>query len=342
MNFENFHRNALVFLDKLFINLESKKIHLNSSWDIDHLCFRSSSHSEYENLKGAFLKFANLLIESPVNGRPIATFKLQQPIYFKDWSIDLVELPAPKMGKPTNTGFEHIEVVCDENLVTLIHRFPPQWVHTAGLTKSFNPELELILGDENLKFHNLSLESVINIEKNRRVFSALTETALLLKLKNHNPLVVGTFPLGIETDTSDIDICLTYDNESDLLNLLTKEFSHFDDFNISECCLFSGKALQTNFKHAETSLKFELIAQNTPSEKQVAYQHFQIEEKILKYSGRAFRELLIAERANGLKTEPAFAKVLSLSGDPYAELLKLNKLSLVELRKFLLAKNISL
>lgn len=79
-------------------------------------------------------------------------------------------------------------------------------------------------------------------------------------------------------------------------------------------------------------IDFEIFGQKTPSIRQRGYLHFLIEERLLKNGGVRFAEKIKEARMNGLKTEPAFAKVLGLSGDPYEELLIIQKKSNQELK----------
>ncbi len=53
------------------------------------------------------------------------------------------------------------------------------------------------------------------------------------------------------------------------------------------------------------------------------------EHAILKEKGKNFKQEIIKLKASGLKTEPAFAKLLGIEGDPYEELLKLNQNSMI-------------
>ena len=46
------------------------------------------------------------------------------------------------------------------------------------------------------------------------------------------------------------------------------------------------------------------------------------EYKILNNKGLEFKNEIKELKAKGIKTEPAFAKLLGLKGDPYLELLK--------------------
>ncbi len=83
MNFPEFRQQALQFLENLFQQLDQKNVQLEKHWMIDHLCYRTSSLEQYSELKNNFASFAELLIESDVNGRPIATYKFSKSI---QWS----------------------------------------------------------------------------------------------------------------------------------------------------------------------------------------------------------------------------------------------------------------
>ncbi len=171
-------KQANEFLSHLAADLNFNKIVLLPDWDIDHLCYRAPSDERYEVLKNIFSSFSELLIESPVNGRLISTFKLDVPIAFQDWLIDLIELPAPKAGKVTPEGFEHIEVVCDVPLTELQSQYSHLNLDLGGLRKPFNQELEIVLGQRNIKFHHMSLESVIRFEATGRVNEAVALTRI--------------------------------------------------------------------------------------------------------------------------------------------------------------------
>lgn len=160
----DFESQAQEFLKLLFEDLKKNHIEVLPQWVIDHLCYRAASENEYLILKDEFLNFSDLLIESPVNGRLISTFKLHKPISFQNWSIEVVELPSPKKGKSTQTGFEHIEVVCDVAFSELIEKYSYLKLDLGGLSKPLNQELEICLGARNIKFHHMTLSEVIQIE----------------------------------------------------------------------------------------------------------------------------------------------------------------------------------
>lgn len=265
------------------------------------------------------------MIESEVNGRLISTFKLPSPILFNDWEIDLIEVPAPKAGKITTDGFEHFEIVSDLTFDEIKSRYAQCQFDESGLAKDFNQELEISFNGFALKFHHLSLESVINVEVNPRVFSALKKSDILKILKPFGPLIAGTFPLNINVAGSDIDILISADDLSLVKKILTEKFGYSPDFKCSEMVIKDDPTLLVSFSYQ--GIDFEIFGQQTPSIKQRGYLHFLIEERLLKIGGRSFAEKIKKTRLQGLKTEQAFAKIIGLNGDPFEELLIIQKQS---------------
>lgn len=331
MTFEEMQTEAISFLGKIFKQFERDSIALDSHWHIDHLCYRTATADDYLNKKREFEKFSRLLIESEVNGRPISTFKLATPITFGEWDIDLIEVPAPKKGKSIANGFEHIEVVCDLTFNEIKNRFKGCRFDDSGLAKDFNQELEITFDGIAVKFHHLSLESVINIEANRQVYSALHESKVLKVLKQFNPLVAGTFPLNVSVVGSDVDILISGDDFELMKNIIVENFSSFLNFKFSESLVRGKQTYLAVFSYKD--MQFEIFAQKTASVKQEGYLHFLAEERLLKIGGKTFANKVIEARSQGLKTEPAFAKALGLSGDSYIELLSLQKKSNQELKR---------
>ena len=70
---------------------------------------------------------------------------------------------------------------------------------------------------------------------------------------------------------------------------------------------------------------FEIFGQNIPTEKQNAYRHMLIEKEILNERGIEFRNKIMELKHSGIKTEPAFAQLIGLTGNLYKALLKLEK-----------------
>lgn len=155
----------------------------------------------------------------------------------------------------------------------------------------------------------------------RKGFQALASLGIMNILKEYSPVVVGTLPLDLFTEKSDIDIVCCYDNAEDYAE---KVFFDLDlvmnNFYINRKILGGVESMITNFEH--DGFLFEIVAQNIPVREQLAFRHMVAEWKILSEKDAAFRKKVLDLKNNGVKTEPAFAQLLGLKGDPYQELLR--------------------
>jgi predicted metalloenzyme YecM len=154
-----------IFLDSLFTMISDIELNIVDSLVLDHICYRVGTLNEYKTKKEELLTFAELLVESMVNGRLISTFKLFEPIVFNKRSIFLIELPQPKNTFTYKTGLEHAEFVTKEPLQKIVNRYPQFAFETFGINKKINADITLKLGDYCIRFHNQSLEDVIKLEK---------------------------------------------------------------------------------------------------------------------------------------------------------------------------------
>ncbi|GAB4418099.1 MAG: hypothetical protein OHK0056_27340 [Bacteriovoracaceae bacterium] len=135
-----------------------------SNEEIDHLCYRTSSDAHYQEMKTVFSNLGTCLVESEINGRMIATYKLNAPIKYKQFLIPMVEVPAPKKGQITTEGWEHFEIVTTLSFDEIMKLYPKAQFDLAGVHKLHNPELRVKLPSGSIKFHHQTLESVIQTE----------------------------------------------------------------------------------------------------------------------------------------------------------------------------------
>jgi len=326
-----FYQESLQFLDHLFTQLYLNQIEIGSHEEIDHLCYRTQSEEDYRKACAQISEFGHLLIESPVNGRLISTYKLISPIKYRQWTIDLVEVPAPKPNRPTSKGFEHIEIVTQRSFAEIQKQYPHLSFETSGLKKDFNQELEIELKDCAIKFHHYSLENVIELERNQKVDRALKSSRVLPILREHHPLVSGNFPLGLGVSDSDLDILIESSDFKQTEKLLKDSFSQHPQFQFEKTKVQNEDSLLAQFTFED--VPFEIFCQKTPPIQQRAHFHFLIEARLLKIFGQRLKDHILQLKQSGLKTEPAFAQALKMSGDPYESLLKLSQFSEAQLRE---------
>ena len=152
--------NPAPFLDKIFAYLAQKGINTDAYF-LDHICYRVETTERYNTLKINLSNKGELLTESQIGGRTIASFKLNEPYIYKDRKIEVVELPAPKEGSFYKEGFEHIEFVIAMPFVDFMNQYPQLTFITKDLKKKVNKGITLKEKDFSIKFHHHSLEYVI-------------------------------------------------------------------------------------------------------------------------------------------------------------------------------------
>lgn len=164
-------------------------------------------------------------------------------------------------------------------------------------------------------------------KRQKEAYFVLKETAILEKLNNYHPILVGTIPIDIDIESSDLDIICQTDDYKTFGDLIQLHFQHFEGFstNINE----SRYLARFRFKNFE----IEVFATNQPTDLQPAYRHMIVEDRILQLLGINFRNEIRVLKNKGLKTEPAFGQLLTIKENPYEELLKYEKLSLSELKE---------
>lgn len=321
MNSLDLYQKAECFLEQLFEEIKVSGLDLSTQM-LDHICYRTTSHQNYQQTKELFEDVGILLIESEIGGRPIATYKLHKPICFNGRAIRVVEVPAPKEGAPYKEGFEHAEFVIDEYFDSFISKYPHLEFKKPS-AKKLNSELNLKRNQVNLKFHYLPLESVICLEKNQAVLAAVESLGVFKEFACFNPQISGSVPLGISGEGGDVDILFDVKDFNQFKDSVLDLRSRVKNFEIktiplqSEPCVF----LSFNFNGND----FEWVGQNKCSLKQRAHQHLLIEARLLNIAGPQSIKDIAQIKQEGLKTEPAFAKYFGIEGDPYLRLLEISQ-----------------
>ncbi len=163
---------------------------------------------------------------------------------------------------------------------------------------------------------------------NKRHSDIVDATKIFSHYDHFNPVIVGTFPIDIAIESSDIDIIMQSSKLTSLMKMLIDDFSDYPDFEIS-----LKEVLVCRFRHC--GYPIEVYASYEPVTSLNSYRHLVIEKRLLDLFSSKFREAVIRLKESGMKTEPAFAELLDLEGNPYEALLKLEKLSDGEIRSYL-------
>ncbi|MGL5331085.1 MAG: DUF4269 domain-containing protein [Peptostreptococcaceae bacterium] len=155
-------------------------------------------------------------------------------------------------------------------------------------------------------------------EIQRKSYEILKKIKIFEILKEYKPILVGTIPIEINIESSDLDIVCQVNNFYTFEKLLLKEFSDYKKFKIT---YIKEDILVCNFYFE--NIEIEIYASTKDTKSSNGYRHMVVEGRLLYLGGEKFKQNIINLKQSGLKTEPAFAKLLNINGNPYDELLKL-------------------
>ena len=154
--------------------------------------------------------------------------------------------------------------------------------------------------------------------------AALTDCGIFTLLAPYRPALAGTIPLGIDVPESDLDV-LCEVSEGDLWTFAERLRAAFggrrgfalrlgeaDGLPVVVCRFWAG------------GFPIEVFGQPRPVTAQNAYRHMQAEGRLLAMAGADAIAAIRGLKAEGLKTEPAFAEHFTLPGDPYRTLYELS------------------
>ncbi len=169
-------------------------------------------------------------------------------------------------------------------------------------------------------------------EKGAKAAEIIEHFQVLDRLAQYDPVIAGTLPIALDTPESDVDILC---HVSDLMAFKTfsdQTFSDLDKYRVHMRAPTDHLSEAVVVRFECDGLPIEVFATDYPTITQYGFVHMLVEARILWLMGDDFSQDVMALKQDGVKTEPAFAQMLGLVGDPYIALAELAALSPTELR----------
>ncbi|WP_273853049.1 DUF4269 domain-containing protein [Guptibacillus spartinae] len=166
--------------------------------------------------------------------------------------------------------------------------------------------------------NNLFKPMRIGSDKQKQAFKAIEELGILNELEPYHPTLCGTIPLGVDVEGSDLDMIMEVMNLDEFEHKLKALYGNKQNFKMKRTTIRDKEVVKAKFVFND--FEFELLGQNEPVHHQNAYLHMMIEFQLL----QMFPDLqpkVLALRKQGYKTEPAFCKILEITGDSYSGLI---------------------
>jgi len=166
-------------------------------------------------------------------------------------------------------------------------------------------------------------------------YAVLQALQIPATLRDFDPVLTGTIPLAIDTADSDLDvICeVAPGAQPRFRHVLREHYGHWPTFRLVGAAIGGHDSVVCEFRYDGRVV--EIFGQNLPTARQNAFRHLVVEHALLGAGGEAWRRAVQALKRAGWKTEPAFATLLQLPGDPYEALLALEARSPAELAALL-------
>jgi len=169
--------------------------------------------------------------------------------------------------------------------------------------------------------------------RQKLAYVAINDLAILNTLGNFKPTLAGTIPLDVDINSSDLDIIC---ESLDLKEFESVVKSHYANLKSFKFYTQNARGIPSFIASFEVNdFTFEIFCQPIPVEKQYAVIHLNIEARLLKFSGAVAKESIRQLKAQGIKTELAFAIYFQIPGDPYDELAKLADYTDEQLQKII-------
>lgn len=165
-------------------------------------------------------------------------------------------------------------------------------------------------------------------ESQRRAFDAITKHEILDSLSSYHPVLVSTVCVDLDIEGSDLDIICQHNNQDELKSTVKSLFGTYRNFRQWVRESDSNEAVACF--HVD-GFDIEIFGSIVSVEAQFVYRHLSMMARILEIGGEVLRERVRAIKMSGSKTEPAFARILGLPGDPFLAFLELEQLDDVQL-----------
>lgn len=162
--------------------------------------------------------------------------------------------------------------------------------------------------------------------RQQEVYRLLFSAGVFDTLREYSPCLAGTIPLQVDVPESDADIICEVKSHKAFERALRENFSCREGFTMKHFKAQEQTVTLAQFILCDAvsqALTVEIFGQSLPVKEQNAYRHLVVEARLLGLAGEGAKNCIRSIKAQGIKTEPAFAQYFGIAGEPYQTLLDL-------------------
>jgi hypothetical protein len=147
--------------------------------------------------------------------------------------------------------------------------------------------------------------------RQREAYALLTDYAVMEKLKAFDPILVGSIPLNVGIETSDIDIICCWQSKEEFIETVSSAFGNADHFCFTEKKTEEGCTIRCQL--AINQFDIEIFGSGIPSDQQNAYKRMLVKYEMVEHYGENFRQGIVNLKRKGFKTGAAIKHLLDSS-----------------------------
>lgn len=129
---------------------------------LTHLLYRTSTTSEYEELRDALKKVCREYVETSFNGRAVSILILKEPLALVDgFEVSMIELPAPRPAHMYPSGLESIGVFVGNDLEPFKKEYEKILTGIKDHGEICKPAFITFENEKTVKFYDHTLKEIV-------------------------------------------------------------------------------------------------------------------------------------------------------------------------------------
>ncbi|MBA2651151.1 MAG: VOC family protein [Tatlockia sp.] len=164
INIHNLIGNYQAFFSDLLHRM--KKIDINiTEMPMSHLLYRTTTLTEYNNLRDELKKYCSEFVETQFNDRAVSILILNEPLLLEDgFTVSMIELPAPRAVHMYPSGLESIGVIVGKELPAFIQKHKGVLTGVKEHGQYCQPAFVTFDNDKTAKFYASSLREIVKLQ----------------------------------------------------------------------------------------------------------------------------------------------------------------------------------